>query len=394
MELAPRCLACGAMFARSFYQVASIPVHSCVLVETREAALAFPRGDLELGFCEACGFIQNRRFDPSLLDYSADYEETQGFSPRFRRFLGELCEQQIRKHALGGKTVVEIGCGKGEFLAQLCEVGGCRGIGIDPAYRPERMRSAAADRLTFIRKMFGPDYGALTVDYICCRHTLEHIPDVGEFLRLVRQSIGDHGPVALFFELPDTERVLIERGFWDIYYEHCSYFTLGSLARLFGRCGFTVTDLGRGFDDQYLLLEACPAPGLTAPDAAQSDDLERTRRQVAAFEAGVAAKLADLRAAAQGWREQGRTAVVWGSGSKAVGYLNTLQLGDEVAAVVDINPHKHGKFQAGTGHQIIGPDLLVELQPDVVVVMNPIYLDEIRDDLQRRGLAPEITALA
>ena len=42
----------------------------------------------------ACGFIQNRRFDPSLQAYSPAYEETQFFSPRFRRFLDELCDDQ------------------------------------------------------------------------------------------------------------------------------------------------------------------------------------------------------------------------------------------------------------------------------------------------------------
>ena len=35
------------------------------------------------------------------------------------------------------------------------------------------------------------------------------------------------------FELPDSRRVFDEVAFWDIYYEHCSYFTPGSLARLF-----------------------------------------------------------------------------------------------------------------------------------------------------------------
>ena len=49
--------------------------------------------------------------------------------------------------------------------------------------------------------------------------------------------------------------------------------------------------------------------------------------------------------------------------------------------MVDINPHKHGKYLAGSGHQIVGPDALVEIKPDVVVVMNPIYVEEIRADL-------------
>jgi hypothetical protein len=86
--------------------------------------------------------------------------------------------------------------------------------------------------------------------------------------------------------------------------------------------------------------------------------------------------------------------VLWGSGSKAVGYLTTLGLKDEIAAVVDINPHKHGRYLAGTGHEIVAPEALGHLRPDVVVVMNPIYVEEIRDDLQRRGLSPELTALS
>jgi len=49
--------------------------------------------------------------------------------------------------------------------------------------------------------------------------------------------VVDPGPVGgppadalVLFEIPDVRRVLEEGAFWDIYYEHCSYFTLGSLA--------------------------------------------------------------------------------------------------------------------------------------------------------------------
>ena len=109
-------MSCGATDLRSFYRVASIPVHSCLLVERQDQALAFPLGDVELAFCEQCGFIQNNLFDPLAQDYADLHEDTQGFSPRFRRFLDELCDGQIRKHALTGKKVLEIGCGQGEFL--------------------------------------------------------------------------------------------------------------------------------------------------------------------------------------------------------------------------------------------------------------------------------------
>jgi hypothetical protein len=61
---------------------------------------------------------------------------------------------------------------------------------------------------------------------------------------------------------------------------------------------------------------------------------------------------------------------------------------------VDINPHKHGKFLAGTGHEIVAPEFLTQYKPDVVIVMNPIYCDEIRADLGRLGLSPQVIALS
>lgn len=386
-----RCAACGGAEPRSFYRLHDIPVHSCLLVDSQAAALAFPTGELDLVFCDACGFIGNARFDPKVHDYSPDYEETQGFSPRFRRFLDELCEDQIRRHGLGpGKTVLEIGCGKGEFLVALCERSGCHGIGVDPAYRPERTTSAAAERIRFLRNFYDPTQLDGPPDHVVCRHTLEHILDVRGFLGQVR----DGGGTSHFFELPDMERILVERAFWDVYYEHCSYFTRGSLARLFRRAGFEVTRLEKIYDGQYLMLEAVPATTQVAELPPDDDDLARTGAQVAAFETGIRDQLARLRGAVEGWRRNGRKVVIWGSGSKATGYLTTLGLREEVAAVVDINPHKHGKFVAGTGHEIVGPEHLPALRPDVVVVMNPVYVEEIGAELRRLGLAPEITALA
>jgi len=58
--------------------------------------------------------------------------------------------------------------------------------------------------------------------------------------------------------------------------------------------------------------------------------------------------------------------------------------------VVDINPHKKNTFMAGTGHKIVSPDFLISYRPDAVVIMNPIYKNEITRDLLDMGLSPEI----
>jgi hypothetical protein len=115
-----------------FYELERVPVHSVLLLPTREEAITYPRGDIRLGFCRACGFISNTAFDPSLHEYSERYEETQGYSPTFNAFARRLAEHLIERYDLHGKDIIEIGCGKGEFITLLCDLGGNRGIGIDP----------------------------------------------------------------------------------------------------------------------------------------------------------------------------------------------------------------------------------------------------------------------
>jgi Methyltransferase domain/C-methyltransferase C-terminal domain len=397
-----RCACCGGSEVRSFYRVADVPAHSCLMMSSRQEALEFPRGDIELGFCRECGFIGNVRFDPALERYSAAYEETQAYSPRFLRFLDEVWNDQIERFELGpGMTALEIGCGKGEFLVGLCERSGCAGIGLDPGYRPERTRSSAASRMRFIRDFYGPKYAHLQADYLCCRHTLEHIAPVSDFVRLVRQTIGDRRHVNVFFELPDMERVLQQGAFWDIYYEHCSYFTRGSLARLFRATGFDVRRLYKTYDDQYLMLEAQPAAQPTDALLPQENDLATVGSLVARFERQVRERLQSLSDTLARHRDRGSRIAIWGSGSKCVSLLSSLAssarlasgLGPELVAVVDINPHKHGKFLAGSGLEIVSPDALRALRPEVVLVMNAIYSDEIRHDLASRSLHPELIAL-
>jgi SAM-dependent methyltransferase len=391
---AATCKACGNGDLRIFYRIAGVPAHSCLMLGSREEALAFPRGDIELGFCPRCGFIGNVAFDAGLNRYSASYEETQAYSPRFLRFLEEVWQEQIARFGLGpGMTALEIGCGKGEFLVGLCEKSGCAGIGVDPSYRPERTRSSATQRMTFIRDLYGPKYAHLQADYVCCRHTLEHIAPVQEFMHLVRETIGERRHVNVFFELPDMERVLEQGAFWDIYYEHCTYFTRGSLARLFRAARFDVHRLYKAYDDQYLMLEAQPSARPTDALLPQEDDLAAITGLVARFERQVSERLRSLGDALAHHRALGHRLAIWGSGSKCVSLISSLRLGPELVAVVDINPHKHGKFLAGSGLQIVSPDSLGSLRPEVVLVMNSIYTEEIRQDLAKRSLHPQLIAL-
>jgi len=330
-----------------FYEAKNIPVNSCLLLSTQKQAVKFPSGDVVLGFCEACGFISNVAFDPLKVDYSSVYEDQQCFSSTFNAFAKNLATRLIEKYNLHNKRILEIGCGKGDFLALLCKLGHNYGVGIDPAYIKGRIQSNASENLTFIRDYYSERYANYHGDLVCCRHTLEHIPNTAEFVNTVRRAIGDRLDTIVFFEVPDVTRVLRELAFWDIYYEHCSYFTLGSLARLFRTCKFEATDLSKDFDDQYLLIEAKPVSQPSEKVHEAEESVEETAEYVKYFSAHCRDKLGQWKNRLQQIHAEKKRAVIWGSGSKCVAFMTTLGVKDEIEYVIDIG---NAVFDGNTGH--------------------------------------------
>ncbi len=377
------CPCCASSASRQFYEVRGVPVHQVKLVRSREEARACASGDIALRFCTACGFVWNAAFDPALMRYEEDYESTQAVSPTFNRFHEGLARQLIGRFDLRGKDIVEIGCGQGEFITMLAELGGNRGFGFDQVIR----RMAAKRGVTFVKDFYGPRYRHLEPSFVCCKMTLEHVHDTAALVRNVRETLGDRPETIVFFMIPEITRILDLRAFWDIYYEHCSYFSPGSLARLFRTAGFDPIDVWTDYDDQYVLIAARPGSG-TGPQLANELSPQALEAKVRAFSTGV---LED-QARWKGWigrlNRGGQKTVLWGGGSKAVAFLTTLGVHDEIQYAVDINPRRTGTFIAGTGQQIVAPGFLKEHRPDVVLIMSPIYLAEITSELEALGVRP------
>ena len=383
------CPACGGHALEAIYDCKNVPVHSVLLMPTREEAVNYPRGTIRLMLCSDCGFVFNGAFDPAAMEYSQRYEETQSFSGTFRTFHLKLAQTIDKRHHLLGKTVIEIGCGKGEFLTLLCETTGARGIGIDPAYVDERNTSSIKDELEFIKDLYSEKYAHYSGDLICCKMTLEHIHDVGRFIRVVASSLKHFPHAVVFFQVPNADRVFGDLAFWDIYYEHCSYFSPGSLARLFRACGLAPDRIELDYDDQYLMIEARLPTTQDVLPLPQEQDLTSIS-YVHAFRDRIESRLSDWWDFVRAAIGRGERIVLWGGGSKAVAFITTLGIEKEIELVVDINPHKQGTYLAGGGQEIVSPARLVDYRPDTVIVMNSVYTSEIARSLAELGLSPRL----
>lgn len=377
------CPACETGGAEPLAELRDVPVQPTAFLETREEARAVARGDLVLAFCPGCGLVWNVAFDPDALEYDAAYESSLHFSPTFQRYAEQLADRLVTQYGIRNKTVVEIGSGKGEFLALVCAMGANRGIGYDPSYDGEVDQLADRD-VEFVRDVYTPDSAPSEADLVVCRHVLEHIPDPAAFLASIRDA-ATNARTVFYIEVPAAEYLLRERAVWDLIYPHVTIFSEPALRGLFERSGFRVLRSGFAFGDQYVWVEASPT--MTTPQGSGAASAE-LRALAGRFAAAVDRERA---AWAQRLAASGpETIAVWGAGAKGTTFLNVVEGGADAGAVVDLNPRKQGRHVPGTGQRIAAPESLGERPPAHVLVMNPIYRSEIEQRLVELGIAPRV----
>ena len=388
------CPVCLSNNVDVFFEIRQVPVHCNVLHSSRDEALAAPMGDLQLGFCRECGHVFNLAFGPSLMAYEGEYANPLHCSPHFRSYAESLAARLIERHDLHEKKIIEIGCGDGEFLRLLCKAGGNRGVGFDPSYVSDGRSVAGSERVTIIKDFYSDQYVDQQADFICCRHVLEHLDHPRRFLRSVRRAVGDRSETPVYFEVPNVLYTLWKLGIWDLIYEHYSYFSATSLDRLFTSCGFVINDLRETYGGQFLGIEALPNPEkpgpMTSGASTSGPSVEAMARDVKAFAERYRDKVRRWHGNVDKMRDAGQEAVVWGAGSKGVTFLNVLGEQERIRYAVDINPQKQGMYVPGTGQQIVPPAFLQDHEPDVVIVMNPVYEEEIRKTVASLGISPEL----
>jgi len=332
--------------------------------------------------------IYNTAFDAATIGYDQAYENSLHFSTRFQQYATQLARELTERHGLEGKDVLEIGCGKGDFLKILCELGGNRGVGFDLSYEGPEEIQVGSGRVRFVREFYSDSHASVPADLICCRHVLEHIPDPVEFLRRVR-AIPQSGPdrPVLFLEVPNALFTLRDLGIWDVIYEHCSYFSPPALRRVVREAGYRPCPPFGAFGDQYLCIETGPS----GPAAVETrDDVVELGELARRFGAHFDRKVATWNEKLDRWLDAGRRVAIWGAGSKGVTFLNTLRRGAAVTCAIDINPRKHGRFVPGTGQEVVAPEAVAAAGISTVLVMNPLYADEIRTTLIESGASPEV----
>ncbi|MBI1911388.1 MAG: methyltransferase domain-containing protein [Deltaproteobacteria bacterium] len=361
-----KCVNCGKSGMSIFYEASGIPVQSAYLMPTREKALKSALGKIALGICRSCGLIYNTEYNHSANPHFQKKEKTDAFSFAYNSFIQELAEIFITKYSLFNKKISALGAKSDDFLSALCEMGGNTG--------------QIVEQLDL--KEFNKD-----TDCVVSAMTLGNIYNGADLLSTLRSCLSERTNTILFYIVRDVERILTELAYWEISHEDCTYFSLGSLARLFRKSGFDIIEIKK-YKGQFITLAAKPSMTKTASNT--NDDMGDLLGKVKYFAENHLQKLLIWKQRIADFRRSGYRVVLWKAGAKSAAFLNLLDMEDGIKYVVDINTHLHGAYIPGTGHKIISPAHLREYRPDAIIALNPLFNTEVSNEIKRLGLTAEL----
>ena len=348
------CTLCGFANKKILFKQKEIPVFQNKIFPNQETALSCIKVDVNLVQCENCGFVYNSTFDASLMNYDENYQNEQANSSFFQEHLRCVLDKVISIEGINGK-VIEIGCGKGHFLEMLREKGvDC--IGFDPTYEGKKEY--------VIKEYFSEKFSNINADVIILRHTLEHIHSPFSFIKQIAKANNYRGKI--FIEVPTFNWIFKNEAFWDIFYEHCNYFTLDVLRGVFGK-----SEGNSFFGDQYIYVVG----DLGTVKQKIDKRLDSNKFSLQHFKNNLNKIEVHL--------EKNESTAIWGAGGKGSTFLNLLDHGKrKIDYVIDINPVKQSKFISNTGHPIYSPNILSLKPVKHIIIMNSNYRAEIENTIK------------
>jgi SAM-dependent methyltransferase len=386
----PTCRLCSAPLARTFVDLGSSPLANSYLEPSQlaEGEMFYP---LHVRVCERCLLVQLPEF-ASPAEIFGDYAYFSSYSESWVEHARRYVELVAERFRLDESTqVVEVASNDG-YLLQFFQARGVPALGVEPA---GNVAAAAQERgIPTVVDFFGERlaerllHEGRAADLIVGNNVLAHVPDVHDFVEGVHRLLKRDGVVTM--EFPHVLRLIEERQFDTIYHEHFSYFSLGSVERLFAAHGLTILDVD----------ELSTHGGSLRIYAAHEDGPHRTEARVIAlrekerraglgelstyleFNDAARAAKRDLLAFLLGAKGAGKTVVAYGAAAKGVTLLNFCGIAsDFIDYVVDRSPHKQGRFLPGVRLPIHAPERVSETRPDVLLILPWNLADEIAEQM-------------
>ena len=286
----------------------------------------------------------------------------------------------------------------GTFLARFQEAG-CRVLGVDPAANIVDVANEAGveTRCDFFDLRVAEEVRAEhgSADVVIARNVIPHVKEIHSIIEGMAHLLDDGIAV---IEFHTASRIVDELHYDSIYHEHLFYFSLSTLASLCERYGlhaFEVFDSPISGGSRALVLARTARPVSPAlRDGLAEEEAVGLNGHLAweAFGRASSRHALELRDVVRDC-SRGSRIVGYGASARSSTMLNYAGITtDDVAAVIDENPYKQGRYTPGTDLPIISrPEGLDILGRDgTILLLAWNFADEILGGLRRDGIANDV----
>ena len=343
--------------------------------------------------CEKCFLIQVDEYEKPDEIFN-NYAYFSSYSTSWLEHIKKFVNDTIEKfHISNNSQIIEIASNDGYLLKNFKEKN-IPVLGIEPASNVAEI--AKKSGIPTITNFFGTETVEKIVnsgkkaDILIAFNVLPHVPDLKDFVLGMKNILNENGIIIIQFSAYLLD-VIKKCEFDMVYHEHFSYFSLFTLKKIFENFDLEIFDVKEIFvhgGSLRLFLKSSKNKEINIDENVEKllkKEKDHGLQKISTylnFQNNVEKSKKNIQEFFIEAREQKKKIVCYGAAAKGNTVLNYCNISkNDIDYVVDISPHKQGKFMPGTHIPIYSPEKIKETKPDYIVILAWNLKDEIMQQI-------------
>ncbi len=330
--------------------------------------------------CANCHLVQLDEIQKHNLLFSSDYVYFSSYSRTWLDHTQRYVAHVVDRLKLGANSlVVEVASNDG-YLLQYVKARGIPCVGIEPTHgTAEAARRIGIESIeNFFGEAFAREFRRTrrSADLVIANNVLAHVPDINDFVAGLAAILTSEGVVTI--EFPHLMKLVEQRQFDTIYHEHFSYFSFHTAQQIFASHHLRIWDVEElPTHGGSLRLWACldGASHETTPAVVALLDRERAAGMLQMdYYHGFQRWVDDIKNAFLSFlidcRRDDKQVAGYGAAAKGNTLINYAGVRpDLIRYVVDVSPHKQGRYLPGSRIPVVDESHIRKSRPDFVVIL-------------------------
>jgi len=388
-----KCRFCGCLLNKVFIDLVNAPLSNSYLTKNQlnEPEIYYP---LRVMICENCWLVQIAEYRSSKEIFCDNYAYFSSHSKSWVKHAEDYVDMICRRLSLNKFShVMEIASNDG-YLLQFFVKKEIPCFGVEPSLGTAK--AAEAKGVDSIVDFFGSNLAEKIIrergkqDLILGNNVLAHVPDINDFVKGLKIILSDKGTITM--EFPHIFKLIQYNQFDTIYHEHFSYFSLNTAEKIFNRHGLKIFDVEElSTHGGSLRIYACHDENNSHLIGENKEYIKNKEKEFGllnlyaylVFQKNAYEVKYQFLSYLIEQKRIGKKIVAYGAAAKGNTFLNYCGIKgtDFIDYVVDISPHKQGKYLPGSHIPIVDEKLIVEEKPDIIIILPWNLKNEIVEQL-------------